>query len=142
MATSRSQSQSAAIPFISVSAIIHVLPLPGILGASALERLYGIRFSERSVGGDTDNTSSATLLIALQHRAAMFGTLGAGLILGTFYHRPSLPVAIGMTLVSDVSFLALTMPKWKNLNSKMKRVAFADIVSIVCLVVGYPQIMS
>lgn len=34
---------SISIP-LSVSVVIHLLPVPGVLGSQALERLYGIRF--------------------------------------------------------------------------------------------------
>ena len=108
-----------------------------------LERLYGIHFEEtksNSDGVDEARSSNSSLLVALQHRAALFGILGASLFVGSFYHRPSLPLAIGMTIASDVSFLAIAVPKWNSMNAKMKRVVVADILSILCLVLGYPQV--
>lgn len=112
---------------LGISLVIHLLPLPGVMGNAALERLYGFQIEQDG------------LLVALQHRAVMFGSLGAGLWIGTFVHRPSLPAAIGMTLASDISFLALAIPSWKRLSHKLKKVVYADVVSILCLLVGGAQ---
>ena len=132
---------SVSIP-LGVSFVIHLLPVPGVLGSQALERLYGIRFQTRSktdthtedATSDADTTDN--LVLAMQHRAALFGYLSVGLFTGAFLHRPSLPMAIATTLFSDVSFLALALPRWRRLTAQMKRVVYADIISILCLVVS------
>ena len=41
-----------------------------------------------------------------------------------------------MTLASDVSFLALALPRWRRLTKQMKKVVYADIISIGCLVLA------
>ena len=48
-----------------IAGVIHLLPLPGVLGTGNLARLYGITVSD-------PNTA-----ILLQHRALLFGILGA-----------------------------------------------------------------
>jgi hypothetical protein len=150
--TKMMRSSSGSSPWLyttlplSISAVIHLLPLPGLLGTPALERLYGIRITTKnaivtSASNTNDTSSNASLLLTLQHRAAMFGTIGIGLFLGTFVHRQSLPAAMGMVFMSDVSFLALALPRWKRLNAKMKTVVYADVISIVCLIVGSQQVL-
>jgi hypothetical protein len=156
MMTSNSSSSSpwfyTTLP-LSISVVIHLLPLHGLLGSPALERLYGFRITTTTKNTNTntktndsnnndgavvvssDDTSSV-LLLTLQHRAVMFGSMGIGLFLGTFVHRPSLPTAMGMVGISDVSFLALALPRWKHLNDKMKKVVYADIISVLCLLLA------
>ena len=73
-------------------------------------------------------------MVALQHRAVMLGSLGVGLYVGTFVHRPSLNLALGMTLVSDISFLLVALPNWNQLTRQLKKVVYADAISILCLV--------
>src|SRR5688500_9891888 len=55
-----------------VVAIIHLLPLSGVLGGEQLAALYGMSFS------DPD------LLILMRHRAVLFGLLGGFLALAAF----------------------------------------------------------
>ena len=124
--------KSSAIIPISIAAVIHLLPLPGLLGRSTLERLYGVRMKDAKKNDD-ESDGTTPLLIALQHRAVMLGSLGMGLGIGAFWHATSLDLAIGLTLLSDVSFLAVAVPRWSKLNAKMKKVVYADVVSIVCL---------
>lgn len=45
--------------------VIHLLPVPGVMGVSTLARLYGIEVND-------PNTA-----ILMQHRALLFGVLGA-----------------------------------------------------------------
>jgi hypothetical protein len=47
-----------------VAGIIHLLPVPGVMGVGTLARLYGIGVSD-------PNTA-----ILMQHRALLFGVLG------------------------------------------------------------------
>ena len=132
-----SSSNITSISLVGLSAVIHLLPLPGVLGNSALERLYGFRIKDNKNDCDADSEQKeASLLLALQHRAVMLGSLGAALWAGVFVHRPSLPLAVGMTVVSDVSFLALALPRWKKLGSKIRKVVYADVLSVACLFLG------
>jgi hypothetical protein len=59
-----------------VAGLIHLLPLPGVLGSERLTTLYGLSFSE------------SNLAILMRHRAVLFGLLGVVLIVAAF--RPML----------------------------------------------------
>ena len=105
-----------------LAGIIHLLPLPGLLGAERLAALYGLDFSEPS------------LSILMRHRAVLFGLLGAFLVLAAF--RPTLqPLAFIAAFVSVLSFLLLA---WLSggYNAQVGRVVIADIVALVALVIG------
>ena len=105
-----------------LAGIIHLLPLPGLLGAERLAALYGLDFSQ------------SNLAILMRHRAVLFGLLGAFLILAAF--RPSLQVlAFIAAFVSVLSFLLLA---WSSggYNARVGRVVTADLVALAALVIG------
>ena len=105
-----------------LAGIIHLLPLPGLLGAERLAALYGLDFSEPS------------LSILMRHRAVLFGLLGAFLVFAAF--RPALqPLAFIAAFVSVLTFLLLA---WSSggYNPQVGRVVTADIVVLVALVIG------
>lgn len=105
-----------------VVAIIHLLPLSGVLGGERLSVLYGIRFDEPN------------LEILMRHRAVLFGLLGVFLLYAAF--KSSFQRAAFLAgFVSVVSFLVLA---WSvgGYNAEVGRVFVADIVALVCLVVG------
>ena len=58
-----------------LTAIIHLLPVTGLLGPQRLEVLYGIRLQDPN------------LVILLRHRAVLFGLLGVFLLASAF--RPA-----------------------------------------------------
>jgi hypothetical protein len=102
--------------------IIHLLPLSGAMGSAQLSALYGIPISEPN------------LSILMRHRAILFGLLGAFLIYAAF--KPTLqPIAFIAGFVSVLSFLYLA---WSvgGYNAQINRVFIADIVALVCLIVG------
>lgn len=105
-----------------LAGIIHLLPLPGLLGAEKLAALYGLDLSEPN------------LSILMRHRAVLFGLLGAFLVYAAF--KPSLqPLAFVAAFVSVVSFLLLA---WSSdgYNTQVGRVVTADLVALVVLVIG------
>lgn len=105
-----------------VVAIIHLLPLPGVLGSERLSTLYGLSFDDPN------------LQILMRHRAVLFGLLGVFVMIAAF--RPSWqPLAIAAGFVSVVSFLALVWSVGGH-NPQVGRVFTADVVALVCLVVG------
>lgn len=55
-----------------VVAIIHLLPLPGVLGSERLAALYGLSFDELN------------LAILMRHRAVLFGLLGVFFLVAAF----------------------------------------------------------
>jgi hypothetical protein len=105
-----------------VVAIIHLLPLAGVLGSERLSALYGLSFSEHN------------LAILMRHRAVLFGILGLFLLFAAF--RPQWQtLAFIAGFVSVISFLVLA---WSvgGYNAQIARVFTADIVALVCLLVG------
>ncbi len=105
-----------------VVGIIHLLPLSGVLGGARLAALYGLPFDDPN------------LVILMRHRAVLFGLLGLFLVLAAF--RPALqPLAFVAGFASVLSFLYLA---WSvgGYNAQVGRVFAADVVALVCLVIG------
>lgn len=105
-----------------VAAIIHLLPLSGVLGAAQLEKLYGLPIGEPN------------LEILMRHRAVLFGLLGGFLLVAAF--RPELHgMALAAGMASVISFLYLA---WSvgGYNAAIGRVFTVDLVALVCLVAG------
>lgn len=106
-----------------VVAIIHLLPLSGVLSRDRLAALYGISFNEPN------------LEILMRHRAVLFGLLGVFLLYAAFQPTVQL-LAFIAGFVSVVSFLWLARSVG-NYNEQVGRVFTADIVALVCLVIGF-----
>jgi hypothetical protein len=105
-----------------IVAIIHLVPLVGVLGTERLATLYGLDFSE------------ANLSILMRHRAVLFGLLGAFFVYAAF--KPSVqPIAFVAGFISVISFLWLV---WSNdgSNALLGKIATADVIALVCLVIG------
>lgn len=110
------------IACLTLAGVIHLLPLPGVLGAGQLTRLYGVA------------TDDPNAVILLQHRALLFGLLGVLLIAAAF--RPELrAVALVAGLVSTVSFLVIA---WGvgGYNAQVARVVVADVLAVVLLLLA------
>lgn len=108
-----------------IAGLIHLLPLPGVLGADRLAALYGLS------GRPFDDPN---LVILMRHRAVLFGLLGAFLVFAAF--RPALQgIAFVAGFVSVLSFLWLAWSVGGH-NAQVGRVVTADIVALACLVVG------
>ncbi len=106
-----------------VVAIIHLLPLSGVLGGERLAALYGLSFNDPN------------LAILMRHRAALFGLLGLFLLFAAF--RPQFQaIAFIAGFVSVVSFLWLA---WSvgGYNTQVAGVFTADIVALTCLIIGF-----
>lgn len=105
-----------------VSALIHLLPVPGVMGASALAKLYGI---------DVTDPNTAILL---QHRALLFGVLGILMLLAIAWPGLRLTVLVA-GLFSAASFVVVAM--WVGgYNPAIARVVTADLVVSMLLTVG------
>jgi len=105
-----------------VVGVIHLVPLSGAYGGERLTALYGLSFDQPD------------LAILMRHRAVLFGLLGAFLVLAAF--KPALhSLALVAGFISVVSFLYLA---WSvgNYNTQVGRVFVADVVALVCLVIG------
>jgi hypothetical protein len=111
--------QKITSAMLVVAAIIHLLPLAGVLGSVHLSRLYGIPFDEPN------------LVLLMRHRAILFGLLGLFIMYAAF--RPQLQIlALIGGLVSVGSFLWFA---WSagDYSPLMKRVVIADVVALACL---------
>lgn len=105
-----------------IVAIIHLVPLVGVLGTERLAALYGLDFSEPN------------LSILMRHRAVLFGLLGAFFVYAAF--KPSLqPMAFAAGFVSVISFLWLVWSSDGH-NSLVAKIATADVIALACLIVG------
>jgi hypothetical protein len=104
-----------------VAGVIHLLPLPGVLGVPQLARLYGV------------DASDPNLAILLRHRAVLFGLLGAALLAAAF--RPDWRlVASAVGLASAVAFLWIALAVG-DYNAALQRVVVADAIAVLCLTV-------
>ena len=105
-----------------IVAIIHLLPVVGVLGADRLESLYGVAVEEPN------------LLVLMRHRAVLFGLVGGLILVAAFLPRYQ-PIALVAGFVSVLSFFVLV---WTvgDTNEQIHRVFVADIVALVCLVIG------
>jgi hypothetical protein len=105
-----------------LAGLIHLLPVPGVLGAAALARLYGVAVAD-------PNTA-----ILLQHRALLFGLLGG--LMWAAIAWPGLRVTVlVVALGSASSFIAVAVAVG-GYNAAIARVVVADAVAVVLLVAG------
>lgn len=103
-------------------ALIHALPLIGVVSATRLTSLYGIAVEEPN------------LEILLRHRAVLFGMLAAFLAFAAF--RPALHgLALVAGFVSVISFLVI-VALIGDYNASVARVVRADLVALAALIVG------
>lgn len=122
-AAARSRTREGLIAAgLLLAAMIHLLPLAGLLGASMLQRLYGIAID------DPD------LLLLLQHRALLFGLLGVALLHAALARRAR-AYAIGAALASTLSFLLLARLT-PGINAALQRVALVDALAVVALLLA------
>ena len=111
-----------SIVALLVAGIIHLLPVPGVMGVSTLARLYGIQVND-------PNTA-----ILMQHRALLFGVLGVLML--SAIALPWLRVtALAVALFSAASFIAVAVAVG-GYNPAIGRVVVADIVASVLLAAG------
>lgn len=103
-------------------AVVHALPVIGVLGAGQLLQLYGVPVQEPA------------LELLLRHRAVLFGLLAA--LLGHAALRPDLHrMALVAGLVSVASFLGLWYAAGGP-RGALAAVAQVDACALALLVVG------
>lgn len=105
-----------------IAALIHLMPVPGVMGAAALTRLYGIETAD-------PNTS-----ILLQHRALLFGALAVLMLVAIAVPGLRLTVLL-LSLFSAASFIVVAL-QVGGYNAAIARVVAADVVASVALVAG------
>ena len=113
---------------VLVVAVIHILPIAGVLGGERLAALYGVDITD------------SNLEILMRHRAVLFAILGAFFAYAAFRHDLQ-PLAFGAAAVSLGSFLALATMVG-GLNGPLRKVVVADLVAAACLAAAvalYPR---
>lgn len=107
---------------LCIVSFIHLLPLVGVSGRVALEKAYGIP------------VDSPDLQLLLQHRAVLFGLLGAACAIAAF-NAPWRPAVWCAALVSTCSFMLLA---WlaPSTNAAIVRVVWFDGVAIAMLLLA------
>ena len=101
---------------LAISATIHLMPLPGVMGSQTLQRLYGVELKTTAAKHQDDacDDNADNIVLALQHRAVLFGCLGGGLWMSIRSpDSASKNTMMSMTLLSDLSFVALAISRWK-----------------------------
>ncbi len=107
---------------IVIVAIIHLLPLVGVLGVERLQSLYGIRIDGPEIE------------ILMRHRAVLFGLLGAGLV-ASLWQPEYQGIAMLAGAVSVVSFLAIALST-REFNHELARVVMTDWIALIAVIVG------
>jgi hypothetical protein len=103
-------------------AVIHALPVAGVLGARELAQLYGVTIDDPN------------LELLLRHRAVLFGLLAA--LMGYSAFRPVLHrVGLLAGLASTVSFLVLAHPV-SPLSPGLITVVRADWFAMILLIIA------
>lgn len=107
---------------LTIVAIIHLLPLVGVISRQRINSGYGIE------------TSDLNVAILMRHRAVLFGMLGAFLLCAAW-----LPAYQGLGilagLISVISFLLIAWSEG-DVNPQLQRVIAADYVALACLILG------
>jgi hypothetical protein len=105
-----------------IVALIHALPLVGVMGAAKLTQLYGI------------DVRDPTLELLLRHRAVLFGLLAAFLAYAAI--RPELHrLALVAGFISVASFLVLARLS-SAYNPELSTVVRADWLALALLAAG------
>lgn len=107
---------------LGLVALLHALPLAGVLGAARLSTLYGV------------DARDPTLELLLRHRAVLFGLLAA--LLAWAAWQPALR-GLGLIagLVSVASFLLLALQAG-TLTAPVATVFKLDVAALVLLVIA------
>jgi hypothetical protein len=113
-------NRSLVAILLVVVGIIHLLPLPGLLGSSQLATLYSLDFADPN------------LAILMRHRAVLFGLLGIACLTAAF-RREWQNAVIAAAAVSTIAFLLLAYSTG-SYNAAIARIVTADMVAVVCLV--------
>jgi hypothetical protein len=110
---------------IAIAAIINLLPVVGVLGASWLKSLYGF------------DVASADLEILLRHRAILFGLVGL-LLLSSLVWPQVRGAALLVALGSMASFIVVALLVG-GYGPAITKVIIADLIGIVALLPAIVQ---
>jgi hypothetical protein len=106
-----------------LAGLIHLLPLPGVVGGALLQNLYALPALDPSTE------------LLLRHRALLFGLLAAGLLASIRLPQWRLPIG-GMVVLGDLAFLALAAQQ-SSLAPALLRVALFDAAAVLLLACAF-----
>lgn len=110
---------TVALAGMALAAIIHLLPVSGVLGVPQLKSLYGLE------------VTGADLEILLRHRAVLFGLI-ALLLLAAMAMPHLRGAALLAAIVSMASFIVIALMVG-DYGPSLKRVVLADIVGLAAI---------
>ncbi|MCR9143884.1 MAG: phosphopantetheine adenylyltransferase [bacterium] len=105
-----------------IVALIHLIPVTGVLSAERLFSLYGVR------------PTSPDMLLLLRHRALLFALVGGVLLAGAFFPELRL-TAIAMGMASMLGFLLL-FALTDDPGPALRRVFYVDVFASLLLAAG------
>ncbi len=100
-----------------VLALVHIAPAFAGIAPKSLSRLYGVDGADKS------------LLVLLQHRAILFGLLGAGLAIAPFMSGLRWPVLVA-AFISMVAFIAIAFVHGQT-RGPLARIAVIDAAALL-----------
>jgi hypothetical protein len=106
----------------ALAGVVHLLPLAGLLGRSALERAYGVDLGK---GHDLE--------ILMQHRALLFGILAVACLCAVVRPHWREPVA-GAAMVSMLGFVVIAASHPHGIG--IARVMWVDVGVSVLLAIA------
>ena len=102
--------------------LINFIPIIGALSTDHLAKLYGV------------NLTNNNIIILLQHRALMFGIIGAFIMYAGF--NPSLQaLAFIAGFVSMLGFIVFAL-RASTYNQELAKIITLDIIALVLLVIA------
>ena len=112
-----SRVDDLGVVVLLLAALVHALPLLGVLGGDQLQKLYAVQ------------TDDPALLLLLRHRAVLFAVLAAVFVYCAM--SPSLrSVGLSMVLVCTASFVLLAQLGGDAMNPALKRVFWVDVILV------------
>ena len=105
-----------------IVAVIHLLPVLGVLGVDRLRRLYGVAIADPN------------LALLMRHRAVLFGIVGALLIVAAFVPAWQ-ALATALAAVSVLSY-CLLYGATPGTNAELRTVFTVDLVAAACLLIA------
>jgi hypothetical protein len=104
-----------------LAGLIHLLPLAGLLGRSALEKAYGVRLE------------SSDLVILMKHRALLFGLIAAACWIAVWQSAWRWPAGI-MALVSMLGFVWIA--SMQSHQAAIAKIVWIDVAAAVPLLLA------
>lgn len=118
-------ARAMVLTSLLLGGLVNIAPLAAISGAPMLLRMYGITVEDPN------------LLLLLQHRALLFGLLGA-LLLAAMASTPLRTPALVAGLISMLGFIVLAglLPPSPALSTEIGRVVLIDWLALPVLLLG------